>query len=792
MFFTVNYRTLLIIIVLAIIPRLSSAQKYTISGYVKDASTGEDLIGASVYVKSISKGTSTNTYGFYSLTLEKGVYEVSGSFIGYRDFTKNITLDRAIKLNISLKPTSIATQTVVVTGEKSDHNISGTQMGAIKMPIESIKALPAFMGEVDILKTIQLLPGVQSGGEGNTGFYVRGGGPDQNLILLDEAVVYNASHLFGFFSVFNADAVKSVNLIKGGMPGQYGGRLSSVLDISMKDGNSQKYEVDGGIGIISSRLTVQGPIKKDTSSFIVSARRTYIDVLVKPFVKETAKAKGSGYYFYDLNAKLNYKFSDKDRLFLSGYFGRDVFTFNRRDFGFKVEIPWGNATTSLRWNHLFNDKLFVNTTAVFSDYQFSFGAEQNSFEFKLFSGITDYNTKVDFTYLPNVLHNIKFGVNYTYHVFRPSSVSARIGDTNYDISGIIKYFAHDAAIYVNDDFDITERFKVSLGLRGTSFTQVGPFDRFVKDDFGIVSDTIHYERGEKVVNYMRLEPRASMRYSLNGKSSLKASYTQNYQYIHLASISSVSLPTDLWVPSSELVQPQYGNQYSVGYFRNLNDNLFETSVELYYKHLRNQIAYKDGALPGDDIGQNADNSFTFGQGWSYGVELFIKKRYGKLTGWIGYTLSKTIKKFDEINNGEIYPAKYDRRHDISFISTYEFTPNLSLSVIWVYATGNAATLAIGRYMIDGRIVNEYGERNSYRMVSYHRGDISVTWKPKKNAERKVQETWNFSIYNFYNRYNPYFIYFNNEGNLFQGSLQTKAYQVSLFPILPSVAWNFKF
>jgi len=630
-----------------------------------------------------------------------------------------------------------------VTGEKSDNNVSSTSMGVVKMPVGQIKALPALMGEVDILKTIQLLPGVASGGEGNTGFYVRGGGPDQNLILLDEAVVYNASHLFGFFSVFNADAIKSVNLIKGGMPGQYGGRLSSVLDLSMKDGNSKKMEVDGGIGIISSRLTIQGPIKKDTSSFIISARRTYIDVLADPFIKKTAKAKGSGYYFYDLNAKMNYKFSDKDRIFLSGYFGRDVFTFKRSDIGFNVNIPWGNATTSLRWNHLFNNKLFVNTTAIYSDYEFSFGAEQDLFEFRLYSGITDYNAKVDFTYLPNVLHNIKFGVNYTYHIFKPSSVSARIGETEYDLSGIIKYYANDAAIYFNDDFDVTDKLKISAGVRGTYFEQIGPFDRFVKNEFGITEDTINYKRGEKVVDYFRVEPRFSARYKLSAKSSIKASYTQNYQYIHLASVSSVSLPTDLWVPSSDVVAPQFGTQYAIGYFRNFKDNLYETSVEVYYKDLRNQIAYKDGALPGDDIGENADNSFTFGLGKSYGVELFVKKRFGKTTGWIGYTLSETTRQFDDINNGKVYPAKYDRRHDVSFIMTHEFNEQWTGSVVWVYATGNSTTLAVGRYMINGSIVNEYGPRNSYRMISYHRGDISFTWKPKKSQERKVKESWNF-------------------------------------------------
>ncbi|MCK5538291.1 MAG: TonB-dependent receptor, partial [Bacteroidales bacterium] len=612
------------------------AQKYTISGYVKDHSTGEDMIGANVYIKEISKGTVSNQYGFYSITVPKGEYIITVSYIGYIDFSKKITLDKNIRLNIQSKPNLIVAKEVVISSERTI-NIESTQMGAVRLPVEKIKVLPAFMGEVDIIKTIQLLPGVQSGGEGNTGFYVRGGGPDQNLILLDEAVVYNAAHLFGFFSVFNADAVKDINLIKGGMPAQYGGRLSSVLDITMKDGNYKEYKAEGGIGIISSRLTVQGPIKKDTSSFIASGRRTYIDVLMEPFIKEDAKAKGSGYYFYDLNAKVNYKFSDKDRLFLSGYFGRDVFSLNNKDAGFGANIAWGNATGSLRWNHLFSNKFLMNATLIMSDYEFEFGAEQDNFEFKLFSGIRDYNAKIDFTYYPTVRHNVKFGINYIYHIFQPSSVTAKIGETSFDTGGIIKNYANDVAIYVNDDFDLTDKLKISAGLRGTLFQQIGPFDRYVDNELGQAADTVHYDRGENVELYKHIEPRFSMRYSLGMKSSVKASYTQNYQYIHLASSTSASLPTDLWVPSSSLVKPQFGTQYAVGYFRNFNDNIFETSIEVYYKDFQNQISYKDGAQPGDDVGQNADNSFVFGSGESYGVELFIKKRLGKTTGWIGYT-----------------------------------------------------------------------------------------------------------------------------------------------------------
>ena len=769
---------------------IASAQKHTISGYVRDLNSGEDLIGANVYIKELSKGTITNTYGFYSITIPAGNYSFAVSFIGYKDYTKKIKLDKNYKLNVSIGENIITTGEVVVTGERPEDNIESTQMGAIKLPVASIKKLPAIFGEVDILKTIQLLPGVQSGGEGNAGFYVRGGGPDQNLILLDEAVVYNASHLFGFFSVFNSDAVKDINLIKGGMPAQYGGRLSSVLDISMKEGNMKTYHVDGGIGLIASRLTFQGPIKKDTSSFIISGRRTYIDILSEPFIKKTAKAKGSGYYFYDINAKFNYRFSDKDRIFLSGYYGKDVFSFVKKKAGFAVNIPWGNSTASLRWNHLFNDKLFVNTTFVYSDYNFEFQAEQDDFEMIMFSGIKDLNTKIDFTYLPQIRHNIKFGINHIYHTFTPSSATARIGETEFDTGDIIKQYAHESAIYINDDFDLTDRFKISFGIRGSHFMQVGPFTRYVLDDFGLHKDTIVYAAGENIVEYQHLEPRLSMRYSFNSTTSIKAAYTQNYQYIHLAAISSVSLPTDVWVPSSTLVKPQFGTQYAIGFFKNLFDNKFETSIELYYKNLQNQISYKEGMTPGDDAGNNSDANFTFGLGESYGVELFIKKRVGRTTGWIGYTISKTTRLFDEINNGIRYPAKYDRTHDLSVIATHEINDHWFASFIFIYATGNRATMTIGRYMIDGRVISEYGTHNGYRMAAYHRADVSVTYERKKN--KKFHSSWTLSVYNLYNRYNPYFIYFDTEGNLYDGTLQTKAFQVSLFPILPSITWNFKF
>lgn len=773
------------------------AQKYTISGYIKDKSTGEELIGANIVISELGTGATTNTYGFYTLSVPAGTYQASFSFIGYADVTQTINLRSNQTINIELENSAYFTDEVIISGEKKN-NIQDSKMSVVKLPVETIKTLPAFMGEVDILKTIQLLPGVQSSGEGNAGFYVRGGGPDQNLILLDEATIYNAAHLFGFFSVFNADAIKDMELYKGGMPAQYGGRISSVLDISMNNGNMKEFHAKGGIGTIASRFTVEGPIKKDKSSFLISARRTYIDVLIKPFVKKTSPFKGSGYHFYDLNAKFNYRFSDKDRLFFSAYYGEDVFDFKSAEAGFGMSIPWGNGMGSLRWNHLFSDKFFSNTTLVASDYKFKTEVkledpndENGGFKFIQNSGIRDYYIKQDFTWIPNPKHTVKFGANYIYHIFTPNSVSAKFGEIIFDDTEGRKQYAHEAAIYLGDDFKINDKLTIYAGLRGSGFMQVGPFTRYVKDELLIQNiDTIVYKKGEKVAFYDSFEPRASMKISLNSNSSIKASFMQNKQYVHLASLSASTLPTDLWVPCSDIVKPQGGRQYAVGYFRNFFDDKLETSVELYYKDLFNLIEYADGALPGDDVGDNADNYFIFGNGNSYGLELFIKKSAGQFTGWIGYTWSKTERFFDEIDNGSPFPAKYDRRHDLSVTGTYKINEKWTASTVFVYATGNTTTLPIGRYMIDGELVNEYGERNSYRMAPYHRLDISITWDHKKTA--KWESSWNFSVYNVYNRKNPYFIYFENDGSVSDGSFVTKAKQVSLFPVLPSITWNFKF
>lgn len=796
------------------------SQNFSISGSVSDASNGESLIGVTVYLQENKKAASTNVYGFYSINAPKGKYTLVCQLVGYTTFTRSIDLSSNQSLNIKLKSSEKQLDEIEVTAKGNEENVKSTQMSAVSLDMAEIKKIPAFMGEVDILKTIQLLPGVKNAGDGNTGFYVRGGGPDQNLILLDEANVYNASHLMGFFSVFNGDAIKNVNLIKGGMPAQYGGRLSAVLDISMKDGNNQNFEVDGGIGVIASRLTIQGPIVKNRSSFIISARRTYVDVLAKPWL-DKSDFKGTSYFFYDFNAKFNYIINDKNRLFFSTYHGKDIFDFTDGESDFRTRIPWGNTTASLRWNHIFNPKLFSNTTAVFSNYDFSFGATQDDFEFKIKSGIRDFNVKYDLNYFPNSRHNVKAGVNYIYHIFTPTNVSAKQGETTFDLGKIIKLYSHDAAIYIGDDWELTQKLKLNIGLRYTNFTQIGPFTRYKKNSFGVINDTVTYKKNETVVNYDGLEPRASVRYGINPSTSIKASYTRNYQFIHLATISSLSLPTDVWMPCTEEIKPQIGDQYAMGIFKNFADNSYETSIEVYYKTMSNQIEYKEGAQPSDNVYDNPDNAFTYGKGWAYGAEFFVKKSKGKFTGWIGYTLSWTWRQFDEINFGRKFLAKYDRRHDASVVLTYDMNKQWNFGAVWVYGSGNRGTLPNGFFLFEGSQSHDYGLRNSYQFIPYHRMDVNVTFTPdrekKLDKKRKklveqytlegkdttnieVTKKWarNFSnsftlsVFNVYNRYNPYFIYFTREGDFTNGTLKVGAKQVSLFPILPSFTWNFKF
>jgi hypothetical protein len=784
---------------------ISIAQnKSTLSGYVNDSKNGEALIGVKVFIPSLNQGAITNNYGFYSLTVNSDVYNVEFRSGIYPSESKEVDLTKDVRLDVELGTNVKDLKEVVINAKKGD-NVNSTKMGQIELDIEKIKTLPAFMGEVDVIKTIQLLPGVSSVSEGGQGFYVRGGGPDQNLVLLDEGVVYNAAHLFGFFSVFNADAVKSVNLIKGGMPANYGGRMSSVLEVNMNEGNNKQFKVKGGLGAISSRLTIEGPLKKDKGSFIVSARRTYIDLIMKAAIPDTSPFAGSSYFFYDFNAKFNYKITEKDRIFLSGYYGKDVFNFEDRNGGFNAKMPWGNGIAALRWNHLFSNKLFMNMTTTFSDYQFSFGSKQDEFRFELFSGVRDMGTKVDFSYFPNSKHSIKWGADYIYHTFTPTSVSAQTDSVVFNTGVAQKLYSHETAFYVLDDFELNDVIKINAGLRYSMYHHVGPFIRYNKGDGISTPDTeIHYSKGDVIKFYNGLEPRISTRFLLPDKSSIKAGYSYNYQYVHLTSLSAVSLPTDIWYPSTDKAKPEIGWQASIGYFRNFMNDMFETSVEIYYKKMNNMIEYKEGAVPGDEVNDNTDNLLVYGTGWAYGIEFFIKKAVGKFTGWIGYTWAKTDRRFPDLNEGMIYPAKYDRRHDLSVVGTYKLNDRWTFSTSFIYATGNTLTLPSSWYVQEQNLLFNYGARNSTRMAPYHRLDLSATlynkeYKTKTDAQgneikvkKKVKSNWAFSIYNVYSRANPFFLYVDNDGKFLDGDFKITVKQVSLFPIIPSVTWNFEF
>jgi len=765
-----------------------SQNKYTLSGYVKDSLSAETLIAATITVNE-EKGVNSNQYGYYSITLPEGTYTLTCSYVGYRPQQVQLRLDKSQSFNFLLPPNISTSEEVVVYSKRRDANVKNAQMGKIDLSMNQIRSLPAFMGEVDILKTLQLLPGVRNAGEGNSGFYVRGGGPDQNLIILDDAVVYNPGHLFGFFSIFNSDAIKSASLIKGGMPAQYGGRLSSVLDVAMKEGNSNKFQGDGGIGVIASRVSIQGPLKKDKASFILSGRRTYVDALVKPFVNSNSQFKGSGYYFYDLNAKMNYIFSEKDRVYLSGYFGRDVFSFSNNRRSFSANIPWGNSTATLRWNHVFNRKLFANSTLVYNDYKFAFNGNQNNLKFGLASGIRDLNAKVDFDYYPSPQHKLKFGGLYTHHKFTPNVVSGGQDSVEFKPNNNGEKHANESAVYIQDDWELGKKVQVNAGLRYSNFTHVGPYSIFTRDNNGNKTDSVVYNKGANIQTYGGLEPRLTIRYAINDETSLKAGITRNLQYIHLVTNAGSTLPTDLWVPSTRLVKPQKSWQYSAGYFRNFRDNMFETSVEVYYKTMQNQVEYREGYTPSL---KDPEEEFIFGKGWSYGSEFFINKIKGRLTGWIGYTLSWTWRQFPQLNAGQKFPAKYDRRNDLSVVSMYELNKKWKLSAIFVFGTGNATTLPERFYFVNGILTQEYSRVNQYRLPSYHRLDFAATYTPTPKKKKRLQSSWVFSIYNVYSRLNPYFIYYDQEGSAFNNSLKVTTKQVSLFPIIPSVTRNFKF
>ncbi len=760
-------RTLACLLLLTLCLSGYAQKKFTISGTATDEESGEALIGATIYAKSQQAGTVTNNYGFFSLTLpETDSLPLVITFLGFKPQVKRIRLHENITLNVRLVPGELSLDEVVINATPPNENVERVQMAVVDVPIQKISELPVILGETDILKVVQLLPGVQSGNEGTTGFYVRGGNADQNLVQLDEATVYNPNHLLSLFSTFNSRALNSATLIKGGFPAQYGGRLSSILDITMKEGNNQAFHADGGIGLITSTLTLEGPLKKEKASFIISGRRTYLDLLAKPFLP---KGNKSNYHFYDLNAKVNWQLSDKDRLFLSIFRGRDQAEY-RASQGINYKILFGNATGTLRWNHTFGPKLFANTSLIYNQYDQDVSAILDNYFSQTITGINDINGKTGFQYFPNPRHAIQFGAEYIHHKFVSGgkSESQKTIDQNINKEKIPTRYFNEFALYLNDEIKISERFSTSLGLRAP----------------GYASNT---------VSYYRLEPRASVKLSTGKASSVKAAYSVMNQFLHLVPSATGTIPTDVWVPSTERTRPQFSQQYALGYFRNFSDNSVESSLELYYKDMKNQVLFPEGNQLIESFA--VDTSLVYGKGWSYGAELFLKKNTGKFTGWLAYTLSWTFQQFDALNFGEKFPFRYDRRHVLSLVGSYAMNPRWTLSSVFVFNTGSAFTLPVGRFpafygpsLFEGNYY-VYERRNNQRLPAYHRLDISAVRRSQAHLfGKEFQTEWVIGVYNIYSRLNPYFIYLQVD----PVTDQPQGKQVSLLPAIPSISFNFKF
>lgn len=784
------YKLLLaLLVVFMSIGHVAAQEKLTISGYVKDAKNGEALIGATVFVPNLGEGVTTNDYGFYSLTLPRGTYDLSFSYVSYLEEKRQVKLENAnVKLDLELKESALVLETVTISSERVDANVRSIEMSVNKVDMRTIQKMPALLGEVDVIRSIQFLPGVTTVGEGATGFNVRGGNVDQNLVLLDEAPVFNSSHLFGFFSVFNPDAVKDVKLIKGGIPAEYGGRTSSILDVRMKEGNSKKFAASGGIGTIFSRLALETPIIKDKGSFIVAARRSYIDVLAKPFL--SGDLKDSRFYFYDLTAKANYQIDDKNTVFLSGYFGRDVFG---ADFGF----DWGNTTASARWNHIFSDKLFLNTTAFFSNYDYRLQSDlrepnpQDAFRWN--SNIKNYSVKPDFTYYLNSRNKISFGGQMIYYTFQPGKAEAISGGETRVIGQDSKY-AIEYAAYFGNEQKLGKNFTLQYGIRYSLYDYIGPGKAYT---YGPQTgerrepiSTQTYEKGERITQYGNWEPRFSANLGLGKNNSLKLSYNRMAQYIHLLSNTAAASPLDVWTPTSNNIKPQLSDQVALGFFQNLKDNLFETSVEVYYKSLQNQVDY----IPNSDLLLNPEleGDLLFGDGRAYGAEFFIKKTKGKLNGWLSYTLSRTERQIKGLNNDDWFPSRFDKTHVLNFVGIYDLNQRVSFSVNFTYGTGTPATFPTSKFIWQGYALphNYYAQRNGYRIPDYHRVDLAATLKQKKKLFGKGEGEWVFSVYNVYNRRNAFSVYVRQSED---NPSQTEAVRYSVFgSIIPAVTYNFKF
>lgn len=749
----------------------ASQQSFVVSGSVKDKQTGESLIKAVVRIQELpSAGIVSNEYGFYSLTLPKGNYSVVVSQVGYETLVQKIKLDSSQTINFSLQTKNVLKEVVVESSRKND-NLTKAQMGTETINMAAISKVPVIFGEKDLLKTIQLLPGVKSAGEGNSGFFVRGGGADQNLILLDEAPVYNATHLLGFFSTFNSDAIKDATIIKGNSSSQYGGRLSSVLDVKMKEGNNQDYTVNGGIGLISSKVSIEGPLQKNKSSFILSGRRTYADM----FLKATEKFKDNILYFYDLNAKANYQINAKNKIYVSGYFGRDELGLGQ-DFG----IDWGNKTGTIRWNKIISNKLFLNTSLIYSDYNYNVKLKNGETNFNINSNIKDANLKQDYTFYANGTNTLRFGFNTILHTITPSTFSGTV------INSVSKEGRNglENAFYLTNNYRATNQLTIDYGMRLSMYTLMGG-DVYNIYENGVLNSSIKLNKSSFGKTYINPEPRITTNYRINDETSIKAGYARNVQHLHLLSNSVASSPSDQWIGNSYNIKPEIADQISVGYVTKVFKSNFEFTTEAYYKYLQNQIDYKDGAEI--NTVSDVESVLLYGIGRAYGVELLLKKKEGRLTGWIGYTLSKTERKIDGINENNWYNARQDRTHDISVVGIYELNSKWSISGVFVYNTGDAVTYPTGKYTLQGQTLYQYAARNANRMPAYHRLDFSATYE--KNKTKRMHGSWNFSLYNVYGRENAFRISFKDDPN---DPTRTQIIRTALFKWVPSVTYQFKF
>ena len=750
---------------------IQAQEKTTVNGTVKDKLSGESIIGAVIKIEQLANVTVTsNEYGFFAISLPKGKYDLRISFIGYEEKRIPISLLESLSISVYLESKNQLAE-VVVESKRKDDNLVKAQIGTETLNMKSISKVPVIFGEKDVLKTIQLLPGVKSAGEGNSGFYVRGGAADQNLILLDEAPVYNASHLLGFFSTFNSDAIKDATLIKGNGPAQYGGRLSSVLDVKMKEGNNKNYAINGGLGLISSRLSVEGPIQEDKSSFILSGRRTYADF----FLKATDKFKDNILYFYDFNAKANYKIDEKNRIYFSGYFGRDEL-----GLGSSFRINWGNKTGTIRWNRVISNKLFLNTSFIYSDYNYDVSLKNGETNFNVNSNIKDFNIKQDYTFYINPKNTIRFGFNSILHTITPSIFS---GTVNNNINKVGRNGLENA-IYFNNNFKANQQLTLDYGFRVSGYSIMGG-DAYNLYNGNEKTSSILLQKNSFGKTYLNLEPRITSNYRLNDYSSIKVAYARNVQHLHLLSNATASNPSDQWIGDSYNIKPELADQTSFGYTRNFINNTYEFGVELYYKAMQNQLDYKDGT--NINTISDVESALLYGIGRAYGFELLAKKKIGVLSGWVSYTLSKTERKIDGINGGDWYNAKQDRTHDISIVTIVELNSKWSVSGVFVYNTGNAVTFPTGKYSVGGQTIYQYAKRNANRMPTYHRLDLSVTYENK--SRKKYESAWNFSLYNVYGRENAYRITFQDDP---LDNSKTQIIQTALFRWVPSITYNFKF